>query len=211
MADSGYGSEENYAYMADSDIDAYIKYPMFHAETKRRYADNVFLIQNIYYNAAEDYYVCPMGQHMERCGTQHPVSDLGYRSEMAVYRSVNCKGCPFRGMCYKGSSDRRTVKVNHGFKRFRLKSNRKVRVEFGLVALAHNLRKYAVIHTGRTKEQNPALATAEETCVGHLRPHMTGISQKHSAANLTKSLDRSYTHFLKHYLACRSLLLGWWV
>lgn len=200
VADSGYGSEENYAYMADSGMDAYVKYPMFHAETKRRYAANVFLVQNMYYNAEEDYYVCPMGQHMERCGTRHPVSDLGHRSEVAVYRAVNCKGCPFRGMCYKGRSDRRTVEVNymangfkrqarelltsergmmhrsnrpvepeavfgdikfnHGFKRFRLRSNRKVRVEFGLVALAHNLRKYAVIRTGRTKEQNPALATA---------------------------------------------------
>ena len=200
VADSGYGSEENYAYMADSGMDAYVKYPMFHAETKRRYTDNAFLVRNMYYNAVEDYYVCPMGQHMERCGTRHPVSDLGHRSEVAVYRSVNCKGCPFRGMCYKGRPDRRAVEVNHmangfkrqarelltgergimhrsnrpvepeavfgdikfnhGFKRFRLRSNRKVRVEFGLVALAHNLRKYAVIRTGRTKEQNPALATA---------------------------------------------------
>ena len=33
------------------------------------------------------------------------------------------------------------LKFNHGFKRFRLKSNRKVNVEFGLVAVAHNLRK----------------------------------------------------------------------
>ena len=34
------------------------------------------------------------------------------------------------------------IKFNHGFKRFRLKSNAKVKVEFGLVAVAHNLRKY---------------------------------------------------------------------
>ena len=102
VADSGYGNEANYAYMEDNGIDAYVKYNMFHAETKRRYAGNAFLVRNMYYNAKEDYYVCPMGQHMERCGTRHPVSDLGYRSEVAVYRAVNCKGCPFRGMCYKG-------------------------------------------------------------------------------------------------------------
>lgn len=86
VADSGYGSEENYAYMADSGMDAYVKYPMFHAEIRCRYADNAFLVRNMYYNAAEGYYVCPMGQHMERCGTRHPVSDPGYRSEVAVYR-----------------------------------------------------------------------------------------------------------------------------
>ena len=32
------------------------------------------------------------------------------------------------------------IKFNHGFRRFRLKSAGKVNVEFGLVALAHNLR-----------------------------------------------------------------------
>ena len=34
------------------------------------------------------------------------------------------------------------IKFNHGFKRFRLKSTEKVSVEWGLVAIAHNLRKY---------------------------------------------------------------------
>ena len=34
------------------------------------------------------------------------------------------------------------IKFNHGFKRFRLKSAEKVSVEWGLVAIAHNLRKY---------------------------------------------------------------------
>ena len=39
------------------------------------------------------------------------------------------------------------IKYDHGFKRFRLKGNTKVKVEFGLVALAHNLRKYARVQT----------------------------------------------------------------
>jgi hypothetical protein len=36
------------------------------------------------------------------------------------------------------------IKYNYGFKRFRLKSLPKVSVEFGLIALAHNLKKYPV-------------------------------------------------------------------
>lgn len=211
VADSG--NEENYAYMESNRIDAYVKYNMFHAGTKRRYADNAFLVQNMYYNANGDYYVCPMGQHMERCGTQHPVSDLGYRSEVAVYRVVNCKGCPLRGMCYGSVIDRRTIKVNHrsdffkkrarelltsergmmhrsnrsiepeavfwdikfnhGFRRFRLKSDRKVRVEFGLVALAHNLRKYSAMLSGRKTGNTHAFARGiGGLCRGHLQPNM---------------------------------------
>ena len=183
VADSGYGNEQNYAYMDGEGIDAYVKYTMFHAEMKRKYRDNAFLVQNMYYNEEKDFYVCPMGQRLERAGTWSTVSDLGYRSSVAVYRAKNCAGCPLRGMCYKGKSGRRTIEVNHtanafkrkarelltgerglmhrsrrpiepeavfgdikfnhGFKRFRLKSAGKVNVEFGLVALAHNLRKYA--------------------------------------------------------------------
>ena len=36
VADSGYGNEANYAYMESNGIDAYVKYNMFHAETKRK-------------------------------------------------------------------------------------------------------------------------------------------------------------------------------
>lgn len=43
------------------------------------------------------------------------------------------------------------IKFNHGFKRFHLKSNTKVSVEFGLVAVAHNLRKYIAIERKRSE------------------------------------------------------------
>ena len=56
------------------------------------------------------------------------------------------------------------IKFNHGFKRFRLKSNEKVKVEFGLVALAHNLRKYIVQNEGRRREK-----LMNAACAGHNR------------------------------------------
>ena len=42
------------------------------------------------------------------------------------------------------------IKYNHGFKRFRFRSNEKVKVEFGLIALAHNLRKYIALNTSKS-------------------------------------------------------------
>jgi hypothetical protein len=64
-ADSGYGSEENYSFMEINDIEAYVKYNLFHKEQKRSFKQDIFRIENLYYNADEDYFVCPMGQHME--------------------------------------------------------------------------------------------------------------------------------------------------
>ena len=196
-ADSGYGSEQNYAHMFGIGIAPYVKYNMFHAEDHRKYKNNPFLTQNMYYNAEEDYYVCPMGQHLVHIGYVKSTSDLGYKSTVSKYRAQNCNGCPLRGMCYKGMSDRRTIEVNHqanayraeakrlltserglhhrsnrpiepeavfgdikqnhGFKRFKLKSNTKVKVEFGLVALAHNLRKYIAVERVRSKAVSSCL------------------------------------------------------
>ena len=196
-ADSGYGSEQNYAHMFGIGIAPYVKYNMFHAEDHRKYRNNPFLTQNMYYNAEEDYYVCPMGQHLVHIGDVKSTSDLGYKSTVSKYRAQNCNGCPLRGMCYKGMSDRRTIEVNHqanayraeakrlltserglhhrsnrpiepeavfgdikqnhGFKRFKLKSNTKVKVEFGLVALAHNLRKYIAVERVRSKAVSSCL------------------------------------------------------
>ena len=49
------------------------------------------------------------------------------------------------------------IKFNHGFKRFRLKSAEKVSVEWGLVAIAHNLRKYIARKTGNNSCCRPII------------------------------------------------------
>ena len=186
VADSGYGSEMNYEWMENHDIEAYVKYNMFHAEDKRMMRNNPFLVRNMYYNAEDDYYVCPRGQHLEHIGDELSTSELGYVSTISKYRAQNCTGCPFRGLCHKAKGNRvievnhkadeyrakakerltseeglyhrsmrpiepeavfGDIKYDHGFKRFRLKGMAKVSVEFGLVALAHNLRKYARVQT----------------------------------------------------------------
>ena len=45
------------------------------------------------------------------------------------------------------------IKFNHGFKRFRLKSTEKASVEWGLVAIAHNLRKYIACKQGNMSKK----------------------------------------------------------
>lgn len=112
-ADSGYGSEQNYSHLFEKGIIPYVKYNMFHAEDKSKYRNNPFLPQNLYYNAEENYFVCPMGQHMQHIGDIHKKSDLGYISTVSKNRAWNCARCPSRGQCYKGESDRRVIKINH--------------------------------------------------------------------------------------------------
>lgn len=196
VADAGYGSEQNYEYLQEHSLTPYVKYNYFHKEQKRKAKENIFHPNNLYYNHKGDFYVCPMGQRMERCGTAKSVSDLGYVSYSARYSAVKCEGCPLRAGCFKAQGNR-VIEVNHNlnahkryvgelltsergryhrsmrpiepeavfgqikeghlFRRFSLRSLAKVNVEFGLIAVAHNIRKWMTALSGiflTTKHQN---------------------------------------------------------
>lgn len=182
VADAGYGSEENYEYLEGNNIEAYVKYNYFHKEQKRPFKNNIFLPQNLYYNKEEDYFVCPMGQHLVKIKAGKRISENGYVSHVSYYQAKRCKGCPFLGQCHK-SQGNRTIEVNHRlnelkkkakerllsetglyhrskrpiepeaafgqmksnnkFIRFTLRGLPKVEIEFGLMSIAHNLRKLA--------------------------------------------------------------------
>ena len=132
VADSGYGSEENYRFMDEAGMEAYVKYNRFHIEQRPRYKPNPFHHDNFHYNADEDYYVCPMGQHMRRIGTAHSKTASGYRSESARYRAQNCKGCPLRCLCYKAKGDQRIIEVNHRLNEYKRKARELLTSEEGL-------------------------------------------------------------------------------
>ena len=192
VADSGYGSEQNYEYAENENIEAYIKYNYFHKEQKRKYKKNPFLPANLYYNSELDYLVCPMGQHMNFIGKASKKSDLGYKYQVSIYQAKNCNGCPMRGQCHKSKFNRRIelnhkliryrkqakekllsdqglhhrsmrpiepeavfghIKFNNKFNRFSLRGLEKVEIEFGLVAISHNLRKITQIMSKNFKKK----------------------------------------------------------
>jgi len=82
--------------------------------------------------AEEDYYVCPMGQHLEHIGDVQSISDLGYVSSVSKYRAQNCTGCPLRCLCYKGAANQRGIEVNHRNNAFRAEAKRLLTSEKGL-------------------------------------------------------------------------------
>ena len=130
-ADSGYGSEENYEYMQKEEIEAYVKYNYFHKEQKKSYKNNPFFQQNLYYNQQEDYFVCPMGQHMHRTDNITRKNKSGFVSQIAIYKAKNCKGCPMRGSCHK-SKENREIEVNHKLREHRRKARERLTSEEGL-------------------------------------------------------------------------------
>jgi len=182
VADAGYGSEQNYEFMENSGMEAYVKYNYFHKEQKRAWKKNAFAVQNLFYNPEKDFFICPMGQRLINIGTKKNKSDLGYISTLTRYQAQNCQGCPLRGLCHKSNNNRiievnyklqeykrkarerllselgiyhrgkrciepeavfAQIKHNSQFNRFKLRGLQKVNIEFTLVAIAHNLRKWS--------------------------------------------------------------------
>jgi hypothetical protein len=54
--------------MEEKHIEVYVKYNLYYAEKQKGFKENISISQNLYYNEKEDYFVYPMGQHMEYVG-----------------------------------------------------------------------------------------------------------------------------------------------
>lgn len=183
VADGGYGSEENYQYLKEQSVEAYIKHNYFDKEQKTNHTPKYpFAPEHLHYNSAADVYICPMGQHMHRVGEHRHQTDAGFTKTYYHYQAKNCNGCPLRGVCHnqkearlikvcqsgialrKQAAERlRTekgiyyrkkrcwdvepvfanIKHNKNFKRFMLKGLEKTQIEWGLLCIAHNLKKIA--------------------------------------------------------------------
>lgn len=182
-ADAGFGSEENFEFMENNHIEAYVKYNYFDQEQHDNgISKGEFHPDNLFYNKSLDCYFCPMAQPMTFIGTKTSSTKTGFKITLSQYQAQNCNGCPLHGRCHKRNQNRiievshrgkelRTkardkllsekgkihrkqrpvdvepvfamIKHNSGFKRFMLRGIDKVNIEFGLIAIAHNLKKIA--------------------------------------------------------------------
>lgn len=131
-ADAGYGSEENYEMLEKNNIEAYVKYNYFHLDQKKCRLQNPFLPHNLFYNKELDFYICPMGQKMTCVGKGTRISKTGYESSITYYQAQNCDGCTLRGMCHKGSSNRK-IEVNHRLNQLKNKAKEYLNSAKGLI------------------------------------------------------------------------------
>lgn len=182
-ADAGYGSEENYELLKGKDIEAYVKYGMFDKQQNDNYSSKQpFSSDKLFYDVANDCYICPMGQQMQYIGDGKRKTSTGFEQTSKRYQAKNCANCPLNGACHKSQGNRiieinenlkrhkevaygllnseegiekrkqrccdvepvfGNIKQNHGFRRFMLRGKEKVEIEWGLLAIAQNIRKKA--------------------------------------------------------------------
>lgn len=182
VADAGYGSEENYAYLEGAGIDSFVKYAIFDRERKRSWRKQPYRVENWPYDAELDQFTCPTGKPLTYCRTFQKRTANGYVSEQRLYECANCADCPTKAQCTRAAGNRRVhvsmsllkyrerarrsllseegkylrsrrgvevesvfgrLKHNWGFRRFMLRGLEKVKIEWGVLCIAHNMAKLA--------------------------------------------------------------------
>ncbi len=111
-ADAGYGSEQNYQFLAEQYIQAFVKDNYFDKDQNGIDKKHPFVADKLYYNAETDCYYCPMGQPMRRIGNRTQTNHDGFIQSYTCYQAQNCQGCPLRAMCHENTGNR-VIKVNH--------------------------------------------------------------------------------------------------
>ena len=165
------------------EVEAFVKYGLFDKQQKSSFKNkHGFAGDQLFYNAEQDCYICPMGQRMEFVSTLQRKTSSGFVQHLKKYQAKNCSGCPLNGACHKAKGNRiiqvnenlerykaqtyvrlnsergvekrkrrcydvepvfANIKQNHGFRRFMLRGKEKVAIEWGLLAIAQNIRKKA--------------------------------------------------------------------
>ncbi|NJL26125.1 MAG: IS1182 family transposase [Calothrix sp. SM1_5_4] len=101
IADAGYGSQENYAFLEEKGIDAVIKYNTFHKEATRPWRTDPYRSENWPYDSEDDRYRCPQGRFLALTNLTQKETGAGYSQTLHTYTCTSCEGCAVKEKCTK--------------------------------------------------------------------------------------------------------------
>lgn len=129
-ADAGYGSEENYQWLENKRITAYVKHNYFDRNQKVSRL-NAFSTENFRYDDAKKRYYCPAGKAMKKIGSKTERNTTGYLQTITLYRAKGCAGCPLRKQCHQQKGDR-IIRVKNNFNRLKQQAEKRLKTKRGI-------------------------------------------------------------------------------
>ena len=129
-ADAGYESEENYHYLEEKGICAYIKPSNYEYSKTRRFQREMEFRLSMEYDREKDEYTCRNGRKLRHSSNRSKESKTGYISTSRIYRCEDCTGCPYLGKCYKGKHTK-SIQVSERFDQYREESLENITSEKG--------------------------------------------------------------------------------
>ncbi len=131
-ADAGYGSEENYQWLEDKKITAYVKHNQFDRmqnETVRN--KEPFATDKLPYDEQRNEYICPAGEPMKHKGWTIRQTKNGYPQIIDSYEASNCKGCFLKEVCHTQPGNR-TIEVANNYQRLKRKAEKRLKTKRGI-------------------------------------------------------------------------------
>lgn len=181
--DAIYGTEENYAYLAQQQIGNYLKYPSFYQDTHRYRNPEIirkhsFRSDHFDYDPQTDEFICPNQQHLAYLYTGKLKTENGYESERRFYECQNCQDCPLKSQCT------------------RAKGNRCIQVSFKLIEYRRQARENLTSETGKILRAQRSVDV--ETVFGNIkhnmrfrRFHLRGLKKVNIEWGLVSGLSQS--------------------
>jgi transposase len=142
-ADAGYGSEENYDLLGAKGYTCYVKYPLWYQEHTGKLSKRPFVSYNWYFDAEQDYYLCPNQKKLLFKEEVIKTTLNGYDRRLRIYESEGCAQCPLFEAC-------RGPNAMAG-------SNRKVQRSEKLEAYKEEVRKRLASEEGLTKRSQRSI------------------------------------------------------
>lgn len=135
MADSIFGTEENYELLELKNINNYLKFPSFHQENKASHQNNLFNKDNFSYDVLTDTYTCPNNRLLIlKEVTRQTHKRTGYQSTIKTYACENCQSCPFYAQCCKSQQEsNRLIKVNEKLETYKQQARNNLKSDKGIM------------------------------------------------------------------------------
>lgn len=157
VADAGYESEENYAYLMGKSQNCYIKPSNYEQSKKKKYKKNIKLRENMDYDSTTDTYTCYNNKKISHIYNTKRKYASGYEAVIKVYECESCEGCPYKSKCTRAKHNRKLY-VSEAFIGYRnsstenimspqgikLRVNRSIQVEgaFGVLKQDYGFRRF---------------------------------------------------------------------
>ncbi len=130
VADSAYGSEENYAYLAQEQVGNYLKYNTFYQEHRKHFQPKPFDANFWSYQPEHDTFTCPQGHPLHFVSTRKERTDNGFETERRVYECADCATCPLKAQCTKAEGNRQ-IRISFRLREFRAQASANLSSEKG--------------------------------------------------------------------------------
>jgi len=133
-ADAGYGNEQNYQWLENKRITAYVKYPRFDRNQNERLRNQeAYRAEQFHYNETTQRYYCPAGKVMKKLNSYIKTNKTrsGITQTLTRYQAKGCADCPLRQQCHQAEGNR-IIEVNLNLNRLRRQADKRLKSKRGI-------------------------------------------------------------------------------